>query len=104
MNTFRKTILGIATILLILALIMIGVSIANSKNNQKFPPIVAECPDYWTRSGNNCVNSKNLGGTNLPRNMNFISSAQWTGTNGLCNKKKMGTKVQYNMGWCDKQY
>jgi len=88
MNTFRKTILGIATILLILALIMVGVSIANSKYNQKFPPIIAECPDYWTRSGKYCVNNKKLGGTNCHRNMDFTSSSQWTGTNGLCEKKK----------------
>ena len=85
--TFRKIILGVAIILLIIALVMIGMSIANSKYNQKFPPIVAECPDYWTRSGTNCVNSKKLGGPNCHRNMDFTNSAQWTGTNGMCNKK-----------------
>lgn len=49
MSTFRKTVLGVAILLLIISLVMIGISMANSKYNQKFPPIVADCPDYWTR-------------------------------------------------------
>jgi hypothetical protein len=88
MSTFRKTLLGVAIILLIIALVMIGVSMANSKYNQKFPPIVADCPDYWTRKDNLCINKKRLGTQVCHKDMDFTNSAQWTGSDGVCNKKK----------------
>lgn len=97
--TFRKIILGVAIILLIIALVMIGISIANSKYNQKFPPIVAMCPDYWDISGNNCVNSKKIGELNCHGNMNFTNSPHWTGADGMCNKQKWAMNPGCNITW-----
>jgi len=97
MGTFRKTIVVVAIILLIISLVMIGMSMGNSKYNQKFPPIVAECPDYWIRKNNLCINKKNIGAQICHSNMDFTNSAQWTGSDGLCNKKSWAQKC--NLTW-----
>ena len=93
MDTFQKIILLIAIVILIIALIFIGISLTYSRDKQ-WPPLVPECPDYWTidGSGNNttCVNLKNLG-TCPPQNgmrhlrMNF-NSPEFAGSNEMCAK------------------
>ena len=88
MNTFQKIVMGVALVLLIIVLVFISISIANSKYTKKFPPVVAECPDYWLREKNLCVNKKKLGNANCHSDMDFTNSAQWEGGDGLCNKQK----------------
>lgn len=58
MATFQSIVLIIAIVLLIICLIIIGVSLANSKKNQVWPPMIGQCPDYWIDlSGNpQCLN------------------------------------------------
>jgi hypothetical protein len=93
MESFQKFVLFAAIIILIIALVFIGVSLAYSKDNQ-WPPMTPQCPDYWLvdGSGNNatCINVKDLG--TCPANagdrylkMNFNTPA-YTGSNGLCAK------------------
>lgn len=92
---FQKTIIAIAIIILIIVLVIIGVSLSKSKSDMSWPPIVGECPDYWTDlSGNGeaCFNGHHLGRCNIPtednkNTMNFNQSP-FTGDNGLCNKSK----------------
>ena len=87
MASFQKIVLTVAIIALIIILIFIGISLTIIKP-QVWPPLVPQCPDYWTMdgSGNNpiCKNNKNLGTCNL-KMMNFNQS-QFTGSNGTCNK------------------
>lgn len=94
MEAFQKIVLFGAIIVLIIALVFIGISLAHSKDKQKWPPMTPECPDYWTidGSGNNatCINMKDLG-TCKPQSgdkhlrMNFNLPA-FTGSNELCAK------------------
>lgn len=60
---FQKIVIVIAIILLILALAFIGTAISNEKNTHDFPPVIAECPDYWTHDveKNKCINDRELG-------------------------------------------
>ena len=94
MEGFQKIILYSAIIILIVSLVIIGVSLSYSKN-KVWPPMVPNCPDYWTvdGSGNNttCVNIKDLGTCSSNTGdkhltMNF-NSPQFTGSNGPCNKR-----------------
>jgi len=65
MPSFQKIILYSACAVLVVALVFIGVAMYYAKYNIQWPPIVPECPDYWTvdGSGNNvtCINEKDLG-------------------------------------------
>lgn len=98
--SFQKTTMIIAIIILIICLIFIGISLYNSKYNTQYPPVVADCPDYWLDlsdgDGANCVNKKNLGKSNCNKSMNF-STSFWTGDEGLCRKYKWARKC--NLTW-----
>ena len=93
MEGFQKIVLFSAIIILIIALIFIGISLTYA-DNQTWPPMTPECPDYWMidGSGNNatCVNVKDLG-TCPPQSgqkhlsVNFNNSP-FTGSNELCSK------------------
>ena len=89
---FQKLIMIIATILLVLALVYFGMAIRNTKFSEQFPPVVDECPDYWTFKGgkhgdNICVNSKHLGNPSCQKEMDF-TGGRWSGSTGFCNKKQ----------------
>ena len=93
MEGFQKIVLYSAIIILIIALILIGISLSYAKN-ESWPPMVANCPDYWRidGSGNDskCINTKDLGtcpanNGNKHLEMNFNTSA-FTGSNGTCAK------------------
>lgn len=88
---FQKSVLTIAIILLILALVVFGAMLY--VNKVEYPPVDAQCPDYWIDmsggmgTGGYCINTKNLGKGSCPSKMNF-NTGMWTGDDGLCNKKK----------------
>lgn len=100
MEGFQKFVLFGAIIILIIALVFIGVALSYSQDNQQWPPMIPQCPDYWSidGSGNNatCINVKDLG-TCPPRSgdahlkMNFNIPA-FTGSNELCAKYNWATK------------
>jgi len=48
LGSFQKYVVGIAIIILIGALTVIGVSLYSSKFTADYPPSIASCPDYWT--------------------------------------------------------
>jgi len=91
MANFQSIVMSVATILLIICLIMIGIALAKSSSDTQYPPVVADCPDYWLDLGDvggaDCTNVKNLGGENCSNTMDFTKSI-WTGDDGLCNKSK----------------
>lgn len=92
---FQKLILTIATVVLILSLIVIGMSLSKAKINQTWPPMTGDCPDYWidlTGNGEQCFNRHRLGTCNIPskgnsNTMNF-NKPPFTGTDGTCAKYK----------------
>lgn len=98
-QSFQTIVMVIAVIILIITLIVIGVSIYTAKNSVAYPPVVANCPDYWLDESDgdssNCVNVKNLGTCNTPK-MDF-STAMWTGNAGMCNKARWAKAC--NLTW-----
>ena len=92
--TFQKIVSYIAAIILAGTLSVIGFMIYNSKSSMKYPPEVAECPDYWMidGSGNNatCVNVKDLGTCPAQTGQKHLSvnfnNSPFTGSNELCSK------------------
>jgi hypothetical protein len=99
MEGFQKIVLFAAIIILIVALIFIGIALTYA-NDQNWPPMTPQCPDYWTidGSGNNatCVNVKDLG-TCKPKSgdkhltINFNNSP-FTGSNEMCSKYTWANK------------
>jgi hypothetical protein len=83
---FQKTVSTVAIIILIIALSIIGITLYRQKFNSKYPPVIANCPDYWDVSGNLCINSMKLGNPSCKTvNMDF-TTGNFAGTNGLCAK------------------
>jgi hypothetical protein len=94
MEGFQKIVLYSAIIILIISLVIIGIALSYAKNDQVWPPILPECPDYWIAdgSGNNarCINVKDLGtcpatGENKHLQMNF-NEGPFVGDDGACAK------------------
>jgi len=65
LEPFQSKVVGIACVVLIVMLSLIGYLLANSKAEAKeWPPTIAVCPDYWedaTGTGKHCTNPHNLG-------------------------------------------
>ena len=93
--SFQKAVLTIAIVFLILFLVLIGMALSNSSENESWPPIVGSCPDYWvdlSGNGEACFNSQNLGTCNNPsgsnKNTKNFNQAPYNGTDGTCAKYK----------------
>jgi hypothetical protein len=91
MDLFQQIVLTIAIGFLLIFLLYIAFALRSNKNSAVYPPVTANCPDYWTDQSDgdssNCVNVMNLGiaSESCPKNMNFNTSL-FTSTNGLCAK------------------
>ena len=97
---FQKIVIVIAIILLILALAFIGTAISNEKNTHDFPPVIAECPDYWTHDVefNKCINERELGEEHPVSGSKFKEF--WIldhRIKSMCNKKKIMN--EYKLSW-----
>jgi hypothetical protein len=53
MDSFQIAVLGVAAIVLIIILSVIGVVLGNLKNKVVYPPIANQCPDYWKVASDN---------------------------------------------------
>ena len=87
MPSFQKIVVTIAIVLLILALIAFGIVLYNRRFNEQFPPVTADCPDFWVDNSGTCMNVKNLGKDSCSKKVNF-NQAPWTGNNSVCLKQK----------------
>lgn len=105
MEGFQKTVLFIAIVILIIALIFIGIALYYSDAKQSWPPLVPNCPDYWNidGSGNNttCTNIRDLGTCQAKSGdkhlvMSFNTPA-FSGDNSACAKYTWATKC--NVSW-----
>jgi hypothetical protein len=94
MEGFQRVVLYSAIVILIIALVIIGIMLSYAKEKQSWPPIVPDCPDYWSMddSDNNatCINVKDLGscpksGGNKHLSVNF-NEAPYIGSKGACEK------------------
>ena len=84
---FQKAITIIAILFLIILLLGMWYIFSRGKNNTKFPPMVAQCPDYWKlNKKNECVNVKNLG--NGCKKLNIEEGKFQGGHQGLVEKCK----------------
>lgn len=93
MEAFQKTVLIIAIVILLIALVIIGMALSYAKKTD-WPPMVPECPDYWIAdgSGNNatCLNIKDLGTCPAQNGQKHLTmdfnASQYTGSDELCAK------------------
>jgi len=101
LNNFNSLVLQIATVLLIIILIIIGIVMYYSAKNAHFPPIVAECPDYWnvTKDSKNNIICKNdlkinPNSTSETDHCATVNPVTFTGTTKdetICNQYKWAT-------------
>ena len=47
MDGFKTTVLGVAVVVLILVLTVVGLMMAGNQANMLFPPTSLPCPNYW---------------------------------------------------------
>ena len=73
--------------------------INKKSDDAKWPPYVANCPDYWldlSSNGSKCLNTHLLGtcGVPTPKNPNTVDFTAdiYTGSEGDCNKKTWANK------------
>jgi hypothetical protein len=92
---FKKKLIIFFLILLVIILFIISYTINDKSNNIKWPPYVANCPDYWldlSSNGSMCYNKHSLGTCGVPTlsNDNTIDFTRsiYTSSQGDCNKKK----------------
>jgi hypothetical protein len=90
MASFQNIVMIVATIILILSLCFIGLGLYRQKYRSDYPPVIANCPDYWLDvSGNgaecNMDTNNPIGTCTGP--MDF-TQATWAGQSGGCSKYK----------------
>lgn len=54
METFQKVVIGIALVVLIVLLVVVGVLLNKNKENTVYPPSATKCPDYWMEVEGGC--------------------------------------------------
>jgi hypothetical protein len=91
MANFQSSVITISLLVLAVYLLFIGIVLYRNKSKTAYPPVVADCPDYWQDqsigNSSHCVNKKNLGKPSCAKIMDF-STSTWSGQRGLCNKSK----------------
>ena len=104
MDQFYLIVLGIAVVILIIALTYIGLKMKYNKISSGFPPKANSCPDYWIVDPSGCippsdlVNNPNKGNynynatcSNALKCMNFADTSKF---NSICSKKKFVNQNQ----------
>ncbi len=84
---FQFSILIFAIVLVIVGTLVLRYSVKASIQSQKWPPFVANCPDYWmdtTGDGSACQSST-------------MNSNSKSGCNGTVNFSKFNTCQKYNI-------
>tara|TARA_B100001057_G_scaffold91960_1_gene88219 strand:+ start:861 stop:1220 length:360 start_codon:yes stop_codon:yes gene_type:complete len=96
-SSFQSVVMTVATVLLILALIIIAIVTWTKQTSKNFPPVVSDCPDYWADmsrgNASNCVNVHHVGNKDCPNQMNF-SAPEFRGPDGICGKLAWAQRCQ----------
>jgi hypothetical protein len=94
MATFQKITLMIAGILLLICIIIIILIFLFPNTKQVWPPLLANCPDYFVDlkgDGSNCVNKLSLGNcSNIPD----FTQPPYIGSGGNCVKYTWANKCK----------
>lgn len=103
MNSFNRTVVIIAGILLVTLLVILAISLSKSLFNEAYPPIVPDCPDYWevqydSNDKARCVNHSgvNLGNTSLEDCGDYTSYFDRHSDEGNCNRYNWAKKCSVN--------
>lgn len=100
LNNFNSVVLQVATLILIVLLIIIGIAMYYSAKNAEYPPVVGECPDYWnvTRKGDKTtctnvlkINPNSVSQTDSCNNVDPVNFKGLTDVDTICNKYKWAT-------------
>jgi hypothetical protein len=89
MATIQSIILTLAIDILLIILIVIGINISMSQNKQIWPPVIGDCPDYWSdqgKGGSKCVVNARKDNIGLATSPMDFSSPIYSGSNGACIK------------------
>lgn len=107
LGNFNRTVLLVASVLLILGLIIIGFFTVKTVEDSAYPPIISDCPDYWNVSydsvtqNKKCQNNSINSGVNTPRCRNYpLSEFSASGTSindVICAKNKWAKSC--NIQW-----
>ena len=87
MASFQNITLIIAGVLLLICMILIVLIIKFPNTKEVWPPMIANCPDYFTDEngdGSKCVN--NIPIPNKCRNIPNFTQSKYKGTRGNCEK------------------
>jgi hypothetical protein len=90
MESFYFLVLSIATVILILILIILGVLMSYSKNKTINPPSYSKCPDYWETDTDNvsCTIPSDTNATNFNK-PNDVAYKTTTNTPGYSSSGKI---------------
>ena len=98
---FKKKVILFFLLLLVIILIIMAYTINSKTNNMKWPPYIANCPDYWldlSSNGSMCYNQHSLGRCGIPSQTNEntvdFTLDMYTNSQGDCNKKKWAENCQ----------
>lgn len=101
MSSFMRTAAGVAVVTFIITMVVMAYVIRRNRYGTTFPPVIGECPDYWTASrdgkATTCHNTMGLGDAincpNVARKGATITfgGPQWLGDEGACNKARWAT-------------
>lgn len=90
--SFQKSVLITASVILIVALVIIAIMLNVAKSNTKYPPEIGICPDYFLPTAKNvCSNPKGLG-------KNVGDSVTFTGDQ-VCGKECNNTNYKARCNW-----
>lgn len=97
--SFQTTTLKVASVLFVFFLAVIGVLLYRAQSSVLFPPEYAECPDFWTVTGENkCKNEMSGPYANGPSGMTAdFSGDHYSGNVGL--KRKCEWAKSHNVVW-----
>jgi hypothetical protein len=94
LGTFQRTVVIVALVVLVIALIFVAIMLIMQLNGDTFPPYSSSCPDYWNMEKSSgadgtdmCINSKSLGkvGNSGCKQLEPTNS-MFSGSSGDCNK------------------
>ena len=97
---FQQLVLLIASIILLVVLIFIGVALYRARHSVVFPPTIASCPDYWEEQDENgksvCINKMGIPMGSCKTPMNF-SVPPFNCPDGACRKARWARDC--NLNW-----
>ena len=55
LERFHLIAIGVASIILVVVLVLIGILLIKGNNTSSFPPLANSCPDFWYQTNEGCV-------------------------------------------------